>query len=160
MPLFSLEQDPVKAVEGVPIELPQYDNRLTIARAGGHNADLYEKALSEVTEPYRRAIAQGLLDPATDRLLMMQAHAMAVVKKWETRFKSLPKAVQDAFQGEPTADGYVVGIDWRGEELRPDTVENRVAVFKALPDLFLDVRTLAKDMRVFALGGLEQAAKN
>lgn len=160
MPLFSLEQDPVKAVEGVPIELPHYDVRLTIARAGGHNADLYEKALTEVTEPYRRVIAQGLLDPATDRLLMMMAHAMAVVKKWETRFASLTEKQKQAFSGPEAKDGYVVGIDWRGEEVRPDTVENRVEVFQALPDLFLDVRTLAKDMRVFALGGLEEAAKN
>lgn len=162
MGLFALEQDPKKAVDGVPVALEHYDCRITIARAGGHNADQYEKALSEVTEPFRRAIAHKLLDGETDRRLTYETYARAVVKRWETRWESLSAELQEKLlsEGVDPSSGYVDGIDWRGDELLPVTAENVVKVFEALPDLFLDVRELSKDLKVFAVEKLEAAAKN
>jgi hypothetical protein len=151
MALFDRETDPAKERDGVPIDFGDF--RVTLRRQGGAN-DAFEKELSKETQPYRAAIRAGMLAKSKDEEITFRVFARTCVVKWETLYSSLPKS--DAFPGP---DGFVEGIDMRGK-LVPCTEDNLVALFKALPAVFLDLREVARGEQLFRLEQREDDAGN
>lgn len=108
--------------------------KITVARAGGANKK-YSKVFEAKIRPHRRAIANGTLDETTDRQVMAEVYADAVVLGWE-------------------------GVtDKEGDEM-PFTKANVVKLFTDLPDLFVDVIQQANTVSVFRQDELEVDAKN
>lgn len=149
MALFDRETDPEKERNGVPLDFGDY--RVTLARAGGAN-DKYELELERLLKPVRRLLAVGKLDKAKERELVFTAFARTIVRKWETLARSMNGA--DAAGAE-----WLDGIDLRGK-LVPATEANLVAVFTALPGVFLDLQEAAKSDQLFRLEQREDDAGN
>lgn len=95
----------------------------TLARAGGANAR-YSKVLAAKMRPYTRQIADETIDIDLANDILIEVFAETVLLGW--------KGITDA----------------EGNEI-PFTVENAVALFKQLPDLFFDVRDHAGKMANF-----------
>lgn len=95
----------------------------TLARAGGVNAR-YGRMLAAKIRPYTRQIADETIDPDLANDLLIEVFAETVILGW--------KGITDA----------------EGNEL-PFTAANALALFKQLPDLFIDVRDHAGKMANF-----------
>ena len=89
----------------------------TLARAGGANAR-YTKLLAAKIRPHTRQLNDGTIDLDLANGLMIEAFAETVLLGW--------KGITDV----------------EGNEM-PFNVENAVALFKQLPDLFEDLREFA-----------------
>jgi hypothetical protein len=150
MALFDRETDPKKERDGVPIDFGEF--RVTLRRQGGSN-DAFEKELVKETEPYRAAIRAGMLSKSKDQEIIFRVFARTCVVKWETL-----KSSQGALP-EGETDGFVDGIDMRGK-LVPCTEDNLVALFKAIPGVFFDLREVSRGEQLFRLEQREDDAKN
>jgi hypothetical protein len=119
--------------------------QVRIARAGGSNK-AFQKKIEVLTRPYRRAIATGTMEPELAEQLMQQAYAETVVLGW--------RVVQE--------DGTFVEGQMHAEDgsLLPYTLENVLATFKKLPDLYDDIREQAQSMVLFREGLREEASGN
>lgn len=95
----------------------------TLARAGGANAR-YSKVLAAKMRPYTRQIDDGSIDIDLVNDIWIEVFAETVLLGW--------KGITDA----------------KGNEIS-FTVENAIALFKQLPDLFFDVRDHAGKMANF-----------
>lgn len=150
MALFDRETDPVAEREGRPLDFG--DHRVTLRRMGGAN-EAYEKELEKAMKPHRAAIRAGVLSAAKEREIVFRVFARTCVAKWETLKSSMRELVADE------ADGFVDGIDLRGK-LVPFTEDNAVAVYTALPGVFLDHREGARGEQLFRLEQQESDAGN
>lgn len=130
---------------GIRVLFAEDEICLTLARAGGQNAG-FQKALAANLKPYRRALQSETLSDKKANELLMKTFAESVVLRWETRAE----------------DGtYREGIEVEGKtELQPVTVENMVAVFQALPDLFEDIKAEASRLSNYRKVEREEDAKN
>lgn len=131
------------AVEAQGIVHDYGDFRITVARSGGGNR-AFAKALEAKTQPYRRAIATGTMDAERSLQIYHEVFAETVVKDWEVKV-----------DGE-----WKQGIEGPDGSLLPFTVANVVATFKALPDLFLDIKEQSEKTRLFLADVRETDAKN
>ena len=138
--LFRSDADAEKG--GVALDYGEF--RVTIARAGGANKR-YAKLLNLKAKPYQRLIQLDQLDNDKAIEILMEVYAQAVVKNWESKSN-----------GE-----WVPGIEnQEGSELLPVNAANVLAVFKALPDLFADIRVQAEQGALFRTALREQASGN
>jgi len=124
------------------------DVRVRIARAGGSNRR-FTRVLDQKTRPLRRAIAAGSLDEERGRTILAQAYAEAVVLSWETRV-----------DGEWRTGIDPADVGESGDELLPDTPENRQRVFEYLPDFFADLQQQAQSSALFRAEINEELAGN
>lgn len=129
---------------GIRVLFAEDEICLTLARAGGQNAG-FQKSLAANLKPYRRALQSETLSDKKANELLMKTFAESVVLKWETRVDGI----------------YREGIEVEGKtELQPATVENMVAVFQALPDLFEDIKAEASRLSNYRKVEREEDAKN
>lgn len=141
MALFDRETDPTKERDGVPLDFGDY--RVTLRRQGGAN-DRYGIELEREMKPHRAALNAGVLPQAKVDEITFRAFARACVARWETLL---------------SPEGWKDGIDMRGT-LVPCNEENLVAVFKALPGVFLDLREAARGEQLYRLAQREDDAGN
>lgn len=118
---------------------------ITIARAGGANKR-YSKVLEAKTKPYRRAIQTETMDADLAERLLKETYAETIIRNWEIRDENgkLKKGIESPDGGKPLTVN----------------VENIVAAFTTLPDLFLDVQQQAGRVALYRREILETDAKN
>lgn len=134
--------DLVLETEGVEIDYGPF--MVTIARAGGSNKR-FARVMEVKTKPHRRAIQTETLDQDRAGVILMEVYAEAVILRWETKVDGVFK----------------IGIeDPNGGTLLPVNVENIVATFTALPDLFLDLQAQATRVSLFRETIMEDDAGN
>jgi len=110
------------------------ETRILVARAGGAN-EQYEKRIEVLYKPYRRQIQNETIGRAKLLQLNRQAAAEWVVKGWE---EMEDEACNDL----------------------SFTLENVLAQFEKLPDLYDDVMALANKMGAYRKHLQEEDAKN
>lgn len=122
----------------------QYSDTLEIrcARPGGSNKK-FGRRFEELSRPYRRAMDNGVLPNDVAETMLHKVYAEAVVLDW----KGVTKDV-------------VTGDEADEAEQLPCTVENVIAVFKALPELFNDIRQTLDQRAVWLQKTREHEAKN
>jgi len=133
--------DPTVESQGVVLEYGDF--RVTVARSGGGNR-AFARALETKTQPYRRAIATGTMDAERSLQIYHEVFAEAVIRNWEVKVDGEWK------QGIEAPDGSVL----------PYTRENVLATFKALPDLFIDIKEQSERTRLFLADVREAEGKN
>lgn len=106
------------------------DFRVTLARAGGSNTQ-FQRVLSNIAKPYKRAISTGTIAPEVEAGLMRRAFIETVVKNWEV------KVGEEWRQGIHAEDGSIT----------PFSIQALEDTFKKLPDLFAECQALANDMQ-------------
>ena len=142
------ETDKDKEKNGVPFMFADGMLRITLARAGGGN-NKFARILAANSKPYKRAIQNEQLSDEKANDLMMKTYAEAVVTNWETEVEEDGKKV------------FKKGILIKGQEgLQPVNIENIVAVFKLIPDLFSDVMAEASKLSNYISYQREEDAKN
>lgn len=107
---------------------------IRIARAGGNNKQ-YQKRMETLIKPYRRQIQNETISNDLMEKLVQQAFAETVVLGWEN----------------------VEGKDGKSLEFN---VDNCIALFKDLPDLFKDIQDQAQRSALFKAEVLETESKN
>lgn len=107
---------------------------IRIARAGGNNKQ-YQKRMETLIKPYRRQIQNETISNDLMEKLVQQAFAETVVLGWEN----------------------VEGKDGKPLEFN---VDNCIALFKDLPDLFKDIQDQAQRSALFKAEVLETESKN
>lgn len=134
MDLYSMfETEESLEKKGVTIEYGEAGS-FQVARAGGAN-EKYAKSAENVMRPFRRLIEQELLPDKKAKVLLYTIYAESVVLAWE-------------------------GVRNRKGELIPFTVENCVALFTDLPELFADIQSFASSGKNFKSDDVEGDAKN
>lgn len=135
------ETDQTVEKEGVIV---QYATgvEIRIARAGGSNKK-FSKAVTRLTQPYRRAIQTETLDEEISARLMREAYASAVVIGWKGITKDL-----------------VTHDDADAEIELEFNMANCIAVFKEQPNLFDDVQASAGKISIFRAAILEGDSGN
>jgi len=118
--LFKTNED-LESGAGVTLEYPGFE--ITIHRAGGSNKK-YAKTLAAKMKPYRQRLERDLLDEETSEKILLEAFVEGVVIGWS-------------------------GNIGPGDKKAPYSVENAVAVFKELPDLYADVVKQARSASLF-----------
>lgn len=135
------ETDPKVEKEGVVLDYGDF--RVTVARAGGANK-AYQRSLEIKTRPYRRALATETMDNDKSVELMQQVIAETVVRNWET-----------------LVDGkWKKGIEDSKGDILPFNPKNVIATFKAIPDIYLDIKAQAEKVSLFLANIQELEAKN
>jgi len=127
--------------EGVTFEL--YGNRVTMARAGSGNPD-FVSAMAKKTQPYRRQIAQGSMDPKEELRVLREVYAETVILNWEIKVGEQWK------QGIETEDGGVI----------PFNKDNVIRTLTALPELFIELQGLASNAAQYRAEDLQDDAGN
>lgn len=122
--------------------------KIVVARAGGGNKK-YVRVLENKIRPYRRAIQAGTMDDATDRKVMAEVYAEAVILGWSK--------VEPGENGPKETPNVIPGRD--GEDI-PFTKANVVMVLTDLPDLFADIISQAQQVSTFRQDIDEVDAKN
>lgn len=131
--------DPKAETDGIKMQFGE-GTFITLARAGGSNK-AYQKAAERFARPHRQAIERGIIDPKVADGILHETYAEAVVLGWEGVLD--PKTVRkDPDTGEIT-----------GDEL-PFTRENVIYLFRALPELFEDVKDKASNAANFRAGDI------
>ena len=129
------------SVETKGIDLDYGAFYFTIARAGGAN-ERFKKAMAQATKPYRRLIDNETLPDHVSRDLLHQVVAKTVVLGWGSTVHG---------------PGKMIG---RNGEAIDFSVEAVVEIFKALPDLFLDIWGQAQKAAHFRAEDLAADAGN
>lgn len=110
------------------------DFRVTVARAGGGNKK-FARALEAKTKPLRRAIQTETLSNERGDEVLQEVYAEAVVLLWETKVDGKwQKGIENPVEGG---------------KLLPFSAANVLATFKALPEIFADLREQAARMVLF-----------
>lgn len=137
--------DVAKEVNGVEVEYGQNADgsipTFIISRMGKANKR-YTKALERATKPYRRQIELNTMPEAQAEKLFLEVFVSTVVLGW---------------RNVEMAD--VSGSD-SDEGLAEFNVENAIALFTALPELYEDLQEKAKSASMFREAALEDEAKN
>jgi hypothetical protein len=140
--------DPNVEKEGVWLDYGDFRIRVTYA---GETNKKYAKTLETLTRPHRRQIASGNFSNARSMAILYEVYATAVIMDWETAKGDDNIIAQTIWEK---------GIQAKDGSLLPVTKENIIAVFKALPKLFLDVREQAESVAVFRADEIEDEGKN
>lgn len=136
--------------EGITLDLGFC--RMVLARAGGSNKD-YLSAMEKVHKQHSRAIQLGAMSDNRMRDILYEVYADTVVKSWETNLNEegdepdFKPGIENIFEEDAT-------------DLLPFTRENVIAVFKAMPDLFVEVKTTAENISFYRESLVEDAVKN
>lgn len=110
------------------------DIMIRIARAGGANKQ-YDKRMEILTKPMRRQIQNETVEAESIDRVFRKVWAETVVLGWEH--------VQDE----------------QGKEI-PFSVDNCIALFEKLPDLFADIQEQSRKAALFRQANLEADGKN
>lgn len=105
--------------------------RLRCLRAGGSNRK-YARALQAAIRPHKRQVDRGTLDDEVSNDILRDVYAKHVVKDWE---------------GVKTTDGQEV----------PYAPSACVEFFRAVPELFNELVTVASEMSTFAEDRVKEA---
>ena len=133
-----------ESLEVKGIDLDYGDFRVTIARAGGANKK-FARVLERVTKKYRRALDTETMDNDVAMGLLHKAYAETVILNWETKVNGkFAKGIENS----------------DGGKVLPVTVDNILATFDALPDLFNDIKEQADKAALFRQDILEHDAGN
>lgn len=150
--------------EGVDLNYGEFIVR--VARAGGGNKR-FAKVLEEKMKPVRRALQTETLDEQRSAALLHETFALGVVLNWSVRVVAdskgkpiEPLQLASAVEGEPKHTVFIQGIEGPNGEILPYNTENVVATFKALPELFADIREQAGKMALFRTAAQEADAGN
>lgn len=122
------------------------DFRVRLARSGGGNKK-FEKTMAALTAPYKRAIATETLSEEISQKILMQGFVEAVVLDWQVK-------------DEEAESGWKQGIEAEDGSIMPFTQENVEKTFKALPDLYADLRAQAGKSTLFLKSLREANAGN
>jgi hypothetical protein len=145
------------------IDLNYGDFIVKVARAGGGNKK-FARVLEAKMKPVRRAVQTESLDNKRAEALMREAYAEGVVLMWSVRVKADDKGKPvEPLQLMTEGDGntvFVQGIEGPDGDVLPFNVENVVATFQALPELFADIREQSGKMGLFRQAGQEADAGN
>jgi hypothetical protein len=142
--------------------------RVMLRRAGGAN-DLLDRVRERVFAPYRRVIDSLQPKVKSEMTHRVFAEAVTIPGTFETYERDGIKCQGNEFKDgkwEPetpngrTADGFVRGLCNEQDEIIPDTIDNIVAMFNALPEVFgyLIVESSSSDS--YKYDHLEQDSKN
>ena len=125
-----LTDETLESEVGIWLKFPG-GRRFRVLRAGGSNKK-FLRALNSAIRPHKRAMDRGTMDMETSDEIMRTIYAKHVVVDWD--------GIKDA-QGKKV----------------PCTPENVAEFFKAFPNLFSDVTTLATDMAQFSEERIQEA---
>lgn len=129
--------DPQKEKAGVEVEYGFRHDKPTkflIARAGGAN-DRFARILDQKLKPYRRMVQSDTMDTALSERLLKEAYAEAIVLGWTN-----------------------VG-DENDKDLE-FSVANVIKLFTDLPDLFIDIQQISRNLAIYRETVREDDAKN
>lgn len=112
-----------KSVEKDGVEIDYGEFKIQIARSGGANQK-YNNIMKRLSKPHERAIQTDSLSDEVAKKILIECHAKAVVLGW-------------------------TGVEDRGGNEIPFSVENCVKLFEDLPDLFEDIKTQAGKSSIF-----------
>jgi len=114
---------------------------ILIARAARTNPE-FTKVMEEVYAPYQEDLASGTLSDALKTKLSIEVFTKAIIKDWREIDKS-----------------ELTGNDEDGEPLE-FTIENVLALFEELPDVFPDWENKSNNMSNFRQKELQAKRKN
>ncbi len=127
--------------EGIILDYGTF--RVTVARAGGSNKK-YLKLLEKRSQAHLRAIQTGNFDNAQADQLLQDVYTDSVILNWEVLIE----------------DVWKFGIESPEGDILPVSKENMLGTFKALPDLWMDIREQAQKGMLYRASLQEEAAKN
>lgn len=149
--------------EGVDLNYGEFIVR--VARAGGGNKR-FARVLEDKMKPVRRALQTETLDDTRSAALLHEAFAEGVVLKWSVRVvadaKGKPVEPLKLAGADPEAPNsvFIEGIEGPNGEILPYNTANVVSTFKALPELFADIREQASKITLFRQAAQEADAGN
>lgn len=129
-----------KAAEERGIWVDIDGTKFKVARAGGANK-AFAKLLEKLTRPHRRAIQMEVLSPEIGESILHQAYAKCAIIAWDGVDES------DILEGEIE--------DGKEYPALPFSAENCIALFKAQPDLFAELRAIADNAAYYRQSALE-----
>jgi hypothetical protein len=127
--------------EGVTFEIA--DSRITMARAGVGNP-AYATSMTKRTQAVRRQLARNELTPEQEVEILRQVYADSIVTNWEVR----------------DGEGWRQGIPAEDGSVRAYNRDNVVKILAELPELFLELQSLASNFQNYRAEVLESDAKN
>ena len=137
----AFKTSPKLETEGIRLDFP--GARIMVARAGGAN-QAYNKAMKRIAAKHRQALENRTLDDDLALKSLRRAYAETVVVDWQTE-----------------KDGeWVDGIEDENGNIVPATADAIEAIFIAIPDLFMQVKTEAENFSNFLASNLEETIKN
>lgn len=119
------------------------DFKVLLARAGGSNKR-YGKIAEKVMEPHRRQLKSGTLDNEVAEKALVEITARACVLGWKTK----------------VGDDWVDGIEGEDGSIIEFNSANVIETLNKLHDLFIEIRDITNDMKVYRQDQLESEAKN
>lgn len=135
------ETVPTLEMDGVVVEYAP-GIEVMVARAGGGNKK-YSRVINRLSKPYRRAIDSETLDETIGDNLLVEAYAEAILKGWKGFTKDL-----------------ITHNDNDADEVVPFNKENAIALLKAQPNLFTDIREVAGKLEAYRSETLESESGN
>lgn len=137
--------------------------RVKCARSGGSNVR-WQKILDKLTKPYKRQMEGGNLPEAKGQEILRVAFARSVILAWEVAVDKDGKAIEDDDQlpSDETTRKWKAGLHSpEGEgKIVPFSEDNVCAAFKALGDLFADIRQQTGTAALYKEDILEAEAGN
>lgn len=128
-----------KAMESDGIFLEYHNVRVRVRRINGSDKT-YAKCMAKLIEPHQARIDAGVMSDDESTEIFYQCMAEAGVIE-----------VQAMKDGQWVRGLYASDLDPEtdSEEIAPDTVENRKALFYAMPDLYRDIAEQTRKIRLF-----------
>lgn len=142
-PFDMFKTDKTKETEGIVLNYSDVF-WVQITRAGGSN-EHYKKILADKLKPHRRAIQTETIDENASTRLLREAVAEGLLVNWGTGIY-------------PNGAGYIPNK--AGGEPIAFSVDNAVALFEELPDLFADIYEQANKQALFRSNEAEADAGN
>ena len=148
------ESDPNLEREGVWFDYGDF--RVKVRFAGGVNK-AYTGLLETTMKPFRRLIDQGVFPEDRSKNLLMTVYSKAIVSDWHTAKKDEEGVTIVDDNGETV---WLGGIENRDGEIVNCTPDAVMDTFKALPNLFLEIVTVATSTGNYRLANIEADGKN
>lgn len=134
----AFKTSPKLETEGVFFEVG--NTRVRLARAGGAN-QRYNARLADYATKNQRALNTGALKNDAVMAALIEIYADTVVVSWETDVN-----YESSNGGNPN---WKSGIDDGNGGIVPATRENIIAVFKELPDFFIECKNFAENLQYY-----------
>lgn len=153
------------------IDLDYGDFKVRIARAGGSN-QRFARLFEQKMKPVRRAVQTETLENNRAEALLYEVYAEGIVLEWavlvvadDKRKPVEPVQLASVYRDEHNGQNapstvFIKGIEAADGSILPFTVENVIATFRALPDLFQDIREQSGKVGLFRKEAQEEDAKN
>lgn len=145
--------DKSKEKEGVWIDYGSFQVKVAYAGPGNTKFTRYSE---EKLKPLRTAMQAGTIDEARSMHVLMDIYAKTIVLDWQIQANLIPDSGVD----EGDEDTMIRGIEGPNSTVLDFNAENVLKTFKALPQLFLDIKNQAEQMVNFRNESLEQEAGN